>query len=156
MCLNSTLSASNALSSETPQQSLAFEAVGRRSCAPDDEVVRSRTRYWVNQSLHGLLVDVLLLHNEAIQTRTHRNGEQSPKVPSNNLRFQAGDFVVCEVGEDNRSHLIASQLIPICCILILFIYFDLSGCFKVLKGNVLIPGVRGWWEFVLTSHPHVF
>jgi len=59
--LDATLRTADALPRQTPQQSLALEAVSRRRRAPDDEVVRRRARDRVDERLQRLLVHVLFL-----------------------------------------------------------------------------------------------
>ena len=59
--LDPALGAPQTLPCQTPQQTLALEAVGWRCGRPYDELVRRCARDRVDQRLQGLLVDVLLL-----------------------------------------------------------------------------------------------
>jgi len=67
--LNATLGTSQALPGESPQQTLALEAVGGRRGRPDDELVRRRARDRVDESLQRLAVDVLLLFAHTCHNR---------------------------------------------------------------------------------------
>lgn len=51
----------NTLASDAPQKTFAFVAIGRRRGRPRLEVVRSRARDWINQTLQCFLVDVHFL-----------------------------------------------------------------------------------------------
>lgn len=67
--LHPALCASDALSSETPEQALALKAVRRWSGRPDDKIVRRCAGNGVDERLQGLLVNVHFLHQQ--QTNRH-------------------------------------------------------------------------------------
>lgn len=58
---NTALHTSHSLSSDAPEKTFAFVAVGRRCSSPGDEIVRSSRRYRIDHRLQGFLVHVHLL-----------------------------------------------------------------------------------------------
>jgi len=62
--LDSALGTTESLSRQTPQQSLALEAVRRGRGCPDNEVMRRRARYRIDERLQRLSVNVLLLNRQ--------------------------------------------------------------------------------------------
>lgn len=61
MAFDTTLGAAHALPSDTPEQPLAFIAVGRGGGSPHLKVVRGCGGNGVDQSLQGLFIDVTFL-----------------------------------------------------------------------------------------------
>lgn len=62
MALDATFSAADALACDAPEEALALVAVGRGRSRPRLEIVRSRARYWIDETLQRFLVHVHFLH----------------------------------------------------------------------------------------------
>lgn len=88
MTLDAAFHASNALTRDTPEETLALVAVGRRGGRPSDEVVRRRRRDWVDHRLQRFLVDVHLLRGFRMVASSLKRASQRyrEKIPRSRTR----------------------------------------------------------------------
>lgn len=88
MTLDAAFHASNALTRDTPEETLAFVAVGRRGGRPGDEIVRRRRRDRVDHCLQRFLVDVHLLRGFSIVASSLKRASQKyrEKLPRSRTR----------------------------------------------------------------------
>lgn len=74
MAFHTAFSASNTLSCDSPQQALAFVAVGRRGGCPKHKIMRCGRRYWIDERLQCLFVHMhfLLVRRNVYSVRLFR------------------------------------------------------------------------------------